>query len=304
MPGLLSLKLDKIAFRGLANKVQEFRALSKAQVDWRLDKGQNIRTKDLFAYLIEAKDPETGERLTEEQVIAETGSLLLAGSDTQATALAATLFYCLHYTTALNKLQNEIRNVFNKVEDIRIGKQLTSCRYLRACIDEAMRLTPPVGTLLRRQVLSGGLNVDGEAIPAGVDIGVPHYAIHHNKGYFPEPFTFVPERWIAGARQNNGIITSEQSVSLAQSAFCAFGVGRTSCIGKSLAYTEMSIILARIIWLFDVRLQPGSMLGQGHPRLGKSRSLTTEFQTCDGFFSSHDGPMVEFMARERTSNTV
>jgi len=245
---------------------------------------------------LEARDPETGNGLTEEQIVAETGSLLLAGSDTQATTLAATIFYCLHYPATLCKLQDEVRTTFTDVEDIRIGKRLSSCKYLRACIDEALRLSPPIGGLLHRQILPGGLTVEGERIPAGVEIGVPHYAIHHKETYYPEPFSFRPERWIVSSGPSEPG-TSEAAVSLAQSAFCAFGVGRTSCIGKTLAYTEMSIILARMMWLYDLRLRPGSTLGEGHPCLSKTRNRKDEFQTIDGFFSTHDGPLVEFRLR-------
>jgi cytochrome P450 len=296
MPELLSLKLDKIIFRKLINGVKDFQALSKAQTDWRLAHEHSIETKDLFASLMEAKDPETGNGLNEDQIVAETGSLLLAGSDTQATALAAALFYFLHYPATLCTLQDEIRTTFAEVEEIRIGKQLSSCRYLRACIDEALRLSPPIGGLLQREVLPGGLIVDGERIPAGVDIGVPHYAIHHNETYYPEPFSFRPERWIASSEPSD-LGVPGAAVSLAQSAFSAFGVGRTSCVGKTLAYTEMSIILARMIWLYDLRLQSGSTLGEGSPRLGENRSRKDEFQTFDGFFSTHDGPLVDFKLR-------
>lgn len=153
----------------------------------------------------------------------------------------------------------------------------------------------PIGGLLARELLTGGLILDGEPLPAGVDVGVAHYAIHHNEAYFPDPFSFKPERWIVGSPTVCGPSVSEAAVSLAQSAFCAFGVGRTSCVGKTLAYTEMSIILARVIWLYGLRIQPDFVAGEGHPRLGNGRSRKNEFQTWDGFFSTQDGPLVEFI---------
>lgn len=56
-----------------------------------------------------------------------------------------------------------------------------------------MRLSPAVGALLPREILEGGLIVDGEYFPAGVDIGVPIYSVHHHEAYYPEPFEFKPE---------------------------------------------------------------------------------------------------------------
>ena len=297
MPELLKLRLEKILFRKLVNSLGDFQALSETQSNWRLAQRDNIKKKDLFARLVEAKDPETGARLTEEQVVAETRALVLAGSDTQSTTLAATLFYCLHYPRTMDRLQQEIRTTFADVEDIRMGKQLSSCHYLRACIKESLRLSPPIGGLPPREILPGGLVVDGERLPAGVTVGVPRYAIHHNERYYPQPFSFRPERWLASGASASEAGVSDAAISLAQPAFCAFGVGKTNCIGQALAYSEMSTILARIVWLYDLRLQPGSVLGEGRLGLGDGRSRKDEFQTWDGFFSTHDGPLVEFKPR-------
>ena len=297
MPQVLKLKLDKIFFRRLVKGVRNFQALSKEQSEWRLAHGHMVKTNDLFAALVKAKDPETGRGLTEEQIVAESGSLLLAGSDTVATSLAATFFYCLHCPRTLERLQSEIRATFNDVEEIRVGGKLSSCRYLRACLDESLRLSPPIGSLLPRQVLSGGLTIDGHHFPEGVVVGVPHYAIHHCEKYYPEPFCYKPERWFVSSASDSGPRVSESAVSLANSAFCAFGTGRTSCVGKTLAYTELSIMVARVVWLYDLRLQPRSSVGEGSLSLGNNRNRKDEFQTWDGFFSTHDGPLVEFKHR-------
>ena len=56
-------------------------------------------------------------------------------------------------------------------------------------------------------------------------------------------------------------------------------------------------MLARLLWLYDLRLQPGTMLGEGHPRLGKDRMRAKEFQLYDKFASTHDGPMLQFRSR-------
>ena len=56
-------------------------------------------------------------------------------------------------------------------------------------------------------------------------------------------------------------------------------------------------MLARLLWLYDLRLQPESTLGEGHPSLGKGRMRTEEFQLYDKFVSTHDGPMLEFRSR-------
>ena len=293
MPVILKLRLDQLLFRGLYKAQKQFQALSEGQSGWRM-KQKDPAIRDLFSNLLEARDPTTLSALTEEELIAEAGVLIVAGSDTVATALTATLFYCLHYPPALSRLQEEIRSVFADVDEIRSSQRLDSCHYLRACINEAMRLSPPVGALLPREILSGGLIVDDQHFPEGIDIGVPHYALHHNELHYPDPFAFKPERWIVSTDPNCEK-SSEAAVAAAQSAFCAFSVGRFGCVGKTLAYAEMSVILARIFWLYDMRLR-GS-IGEGRTSLGRGRERTNEFQTWDGFTSTHEGPMVEFKRR-------
>lgn len=66
----------------------------------------------------------------------------------------------------------------------------------------------------------------------------------------------------------------------------------------------MTIIVARIIWLYDMRLQPGSRLGEGYAGLGHGRHRQGEFQTYDMFTSTHEGPMVEFRAAKHHVNAT
>lgn len=301
MPSLLSLKLDRLLFRRIILGVDRFTSLSKETFEWRFAQGPQ---DDLFNALLTAKDAESGASLNTAQLVSEAGLLIIAGSDTTMTATTATLFYLLHYPAALRRLENEIRTTFATIEDIRIGGQLSGCLFLYSCIDEAMRLTPSIGSTLMREVRAGGLVVDGEWFPPGTDIGVPHYALHHNEAYFPDPFVFRPERWLSTSGSSEGakeeLAQEQQSGAAAASspAFTPFGVGRTSCIGRYLAYQEMFLVIAYILWQFDMRLQPGSTLGEGRKELGPGRHRKNEFQTLDRFISMHDGPMVEFRRRK------
>lgn len=291
MPALLNLGLDSIFLRKLMQGTHELKALSKDQSDWRISQGDTLPQRDLFGALLEAKDPETGQGLSTEDLVAEAGILIVAGTDTTTTSVTATLFYLLHYPSTLARIQKDIRSMFADVEDIRIGTKLSSYRYLFACIDEAMRLTPGVGAVLPREILPGGLMVDGIPFPEGIDVAVPCYSLHHQEAYYHEPFIFKPERWLV----EEG--TSQAEVALAQSAFCPFGVGRTSCAGKHLAYQEIAIVISRLVWLYDMRLKPGSTLGEGYVGLGKGRKRRDEFQVKDWFVATQEGPIVQFRPR-------
>lgn len=223
------LHLDKIFFRKIAAGRARYMQYSKGQAMERTKMGMDVDRKDFFYHLLNAKDPQTGAAFTVTELWAESNLLIIAGSDTTSTAIAATLFYLVRNARAKRQAVDEVRRTFDDVEEIRMGAKLSGLHYLRACIDEAMRLSPSVGGLLPREVLHGGIIIDGELIPAGTVVGVPHYAIHHNPVYYPCPFGYRPERWIPN---KNDFETNSQDFAAAQSAFCPFSIGPRGCIGK------------------------------------------------------------------------
>jgi cytochrome P450 len=267
---------------------------SKAQAMERTKLGLDVDRKDFFYYLLNAKDPETGAGFTMNELWGESNLLIIAGSDTTSTAMAGAFFYLAHNPGAYEKLVTEIREKFADVEEIVTGPKLNSCVFLKACIDETMRMTPPVAGALPRQVLSGGMEIDGHFIPAGIDVGVPIYAIHHNPACFPRPFDFLPERWL----QDQQINPLHDRLGDAQAAFNPFSIGPRGCIGKGLAYVELTLTIARVLYLFDMRIAPGTDLGAGSMGLEEGRREPREYQIMDVFASKKDGPMVEFRARD------
>lgn len=76
-----------------------------------------------------------------------------AGGDTTATALSALFFYLSRNTESYSKLANEIRTTFSNHSEIQGGPKLASCRYLRASIEEALRMSPPVSSIELTQVV-------------------------------------------------------------------------------------------------------------------------------------------------------
>jgi cytochrome P450 len=289
-----TLGLNKVLFSKIYAQRMEYMAYSKAQATERSKIGLDTDRKDFFHYLLTAKDPETGKGFTMPELWGESNLLIIAGSDTTSTALASAFFYLVHNPTTLEKLGIEVCSTFSDVEEIHAGPALSSCTYLRAVIDESMRLSPPVGGILPREVLPGGLEIDGMHVPAGIVVGTPHYAIHHNPDYFPSPFSFTPERWIAGSSSD----VTQDSVALAQSAFCPFSIGSRGCIGKGVAYVELMTSLARVVYLYEMRAVAGVTVGEGSPSMEWGRQRRHEFQLKDSFTSMKDGPYVEFRERE------
>jgi cytochrome P450 len=164
-----------------------------------------------------------------------------------------------------------------------------------------MRLSPPVPTTLWRELPVGDngskqpLIIDGHTVPAGTWVGVNTYTIHHNEEYFPDPFAFRPERWLADSSD-----ASYKSPHM-QAAFSPFGVGSRSCAGKAMAYMEMSLVIAKTVWYFDFERVRGDRLdriGEGKKGDRYGRGRVEKYQLYDQFVATHEGPYLRFRPRD------
>ncbi|EON68661.1 hypothetical protein W97_07919 [Coniosporium apollinis CBS 100218] len=235
--------------------------------------------QDIFQLIQDARDPETGAGMSMNELVSECTLLIVAGSDTSSTTLAAAFFYLAKNPHAHQRLADEICKTFRSLDDIQGGAELNGCAYLRASIDEALRLSPPVGGAPWREAQRGGANVDGHRVPAGYDAGVGTYAMHHSPQYYPRPFDYCPERWLG-----EGSWTPE-SVQKAKSAFHPFSLGPRGCPGKSLAYLEISLALERTLFLYDFRFA------------NPDDANASEYVLTDHFTSAKDGPQLVFKKR-------
>ncbi|ETS84606.1 hypothetical protein PFICI_02631 [Pestalotiopsis fici W106-1] len=170
--------------------------------------------------------------MTKEEIYDNAGLLIGAGSETTATALSAATFFLTMHPNVLQKLTQEIRTSFESEDAINI-QGVQKLDYMLAVLDETMRLHPPPPVANLRQ-----------ACPGGTRIGVWHWAMFRNPNNFLLPNSFIPERWLGDKRFIND---NKQS-------FQPFSYGPRNCIGKNLAYVEMRIIMARLIWNFDMFL--------------------------------------------------
>ncbi|PYI08343.1 cytochrome P450 [Aspergillus sclerotiicarbonarius CBS 121057] len=251
---------------------------------------------DIYNVLATARDPDTGKGFTATEMVSESTTLVVAGSDTTSTAISSTLFYLADNRYAYEKAAQEVRVVFAgkplDSEEVLSGPALSSCTYLQACIDEALRMSPPNGAALTREVLPGGLNVGGVHIPAGVTVAVPLYAIHHDPRYYVEPFSYRPERWL----EDDGT----GSIKRARLVFSPFSLGMRGCLGRSLAYHEIMTTVATVLYLGDFQFAEGPLgqVGRGVPGASYGRHRENEYQLRDHITGQKDGPWLRFSRRE------
>jgi len=222
----------------------------------------------------------------------------VAGFDTTATSISACIFYLSEYSAVYEKASEEVRTQFSSIRDIGSKPAINRCTYLRACLTESIRMSPAISAAPTREVEAGGITIDGYSLPPGCDVGTGIYAIHHNRRYYPDPFTFRPERWIVGDVADG--LSCSADVDVAYSAFMAFGKGSRTCIGRPLAMQESITCIAMILYLFDFRKAKGDTgdIGGGAVGAEFGRHRPLEFQLTDHITAVCDGPMLQFRKRD------
>ena len=208
---------------------------------------ERSQNKDIFSLLLLAKD-ENGEGMTDEELHDELITLLFAGHETTASALAW-LFHWVHYLPEVQeKLRFELASSQNF--DYRSISDLT---YLNAVILETLRIYPiAMGTFAR--ILTKPMSIAGYDIEPDTWLMVSIYSLHHRQDLYPNPQQFNPQRFLDKAYTNY--------------EYLPFGGGNRRCIGSALAILEMKLVTATILSRWQLELE------SDRPMLPVRRGLT------------------------------
>jgi cytochrome P450 len=190
---------------------------------------------------------ESAKTLSQTEIVLNMGLFISAGTDTTATALTGWTYYVCTHPEAYSRITHEVRGAFATESDIKWSK-VKELRYLEATLMEALRLFPPSPASQQRIVPRGGAAVDGYQLPAGTTVAVSPWSSTHSLLNFHEPDSFRPERWLG---EDGDFAYDRLNASL------PFGTGPRVCIGKNLAYMEMRLIAAHLLWNFDIELDRG-----------------------------------------------
>ena len=187
---------------------------------------------DLFNRLLNAADPETGASMSDEQLVDNLLTFLLAGHDTTAKALTWALYLLARAPDWQERLAAEIREVAGDgpIEGRHVAELTTVLRLVK----EAMRLFPPVPTLTR--IAAVDVELGGLALSAGTLIVIPTYVIHRHTALWDDPDRFDPDRFLP-----------EKERAFPRNKFMPFGAGPRICIGAAFAQVEATVVLATLI---------------------------------------------------------
>jgi len=239
-----------------------------------------LKSSDIFQHLISVN------LYNKYELRADSSLLIAAGSDAVRLIVTATTFYWLKNPAVFDKAAKEIRSSVTSAEQIN-DSTLSSLRYLRACVDETMRLSPPKASSVPREVMQGGITIDGIHVPRGMTVGTSFYALHHDPDIYPDPFAYNPDRWLQQPQDRR-----------MQAAFHPFLKGPRMCPGQTVAYFGIQLALFHLVYRYDVRAAGGKVTGGGHEDMPKGRKRKDEYQFNDWIIGFADGPLIELMKRE------
>jgi cytochrome P450 len=194
---------------------------------------------DVFSLLLAARD-EDGEPLSDVELRDELMTLLVAGHETTATAMAWTLERVVRHPDVLARLRDE-----------------PDGDYLDAVIKETLRLRPVVPAVARK--LLEPMEFGGWLLPAGVHIAPSIYLIHRRADLYPDPLSFKPERFLDKTPGTYEWIP--------------FGGGIRRCLGASFALMEMKVVLSTIfksVALEPIRRGAGAGAGGGESTMRRA----------------------------------
>jgi cytochrome P450 len=211
-------------------------------IDARRAEGNSNHHNDLLALLMGAMD-EDGSQMTAKQLHDETMTLFLAGHETTAQMLGWTWYALSGAPEVEAKLHEELHGVLAGrapgVED------LPKLPYLRAVMNEVLRLYPPAYILAREAMEP--CEIGGFDVHKGSTVVISQWIMHRDARYFDDPEAFRPERWLDGLQDR-----------LPPGAYFPFSAGPRRCIGEAFALLEAAIVIATLAQKFTFRLVPGA----------------------------------------------
>ncbi|KAI0490527.1 putative cytochrome P450 monooxygenase [Xylaria cf. heliscus] len=247
--GAIFQGLFRLGFGGLIRWVGKSKLLAENQnraivwekVGQRMEGGER---PDFLEGLLRKKEE---LKLDQSRLTMNAVLLIIAGSETTATLLSGATYFLTSNPDVLKKLEREVRSAFKSDDEITLTS-VGNLTYMLACLNESLRRYPPVAGNLPRVVPKGGVMVDGKFVPEKSLISVYQWAVNHDSHYWNEPYKFAPERWLDDPKYKGDQLDAMQP----------FSVGPRNCIGRNLAYAEMRLILAKIVFNFDMTLADDS----------------------------------------------
>jgi cytochrome P450 len=202
-------------------------------------------SNDLLSMLMTARDDETGERMSDQQLRDEAMTMLIAGHETTALVLSFTWYLLSRHPDVERKLHDEVARVLGDRRPT--SEDVPRLAYTTLVIHEVMRLYPPAWFIARRAINDDAIGP--QRIPAGSAVLMVPYLTHRHPTYWENPEAFDPERFMP-----------ERVAGRPRFAYFPFAGGPRQCIGNNFAMMEAVLIAAMIVQRYRLHLVPGHRL--------------------------------------------
>jgi len=192
--------------------------------------------RDLFDLLRAARDPETGEAFSPDQLRDQLATLLLAGHETTAVTLFWALTLLAQDARAQDWVAEEVRGL--AIEPETAMAALPRLVRTRAVVSEALRLYPPAFTIVREAI--GPDRLGDFDLPKRSVVMIAPWVLHRHRKLWRDPDAFDPSRFMPDAP------------AVPRFAYLPFGAGPRVCVGAQFALTEAVLVLAMLLQRFKI----------------------------------------------------
>lgn len=197
---------------------------------------------DFFSSLMEDKSGRPNN-LEWGEIVAEVSAIINTGADTTAIALTQVLALLLQHSQHLQTLRNDVDSVLDQEEIVAPYDKVKNLPFLRACLDEGLRLIPPTSAGLPRRTPPEGASILGDWIPGDTSVSMTIYGAHRLPEIFPEPEEYQPQRWL-----------DPEAPRRMEPYFIPFSAGARGCIGRNITYLEQVVVLATLVHRYEFEL--------------------------------------------------
>lgn len=185
------------------------------------------------------------EQMSVHEVLGSITELLLAGVDTTSNTISWALYHMAREPSIQQQLYQEVESVCPG-DKVPTSDDIARMQFLKAIIRETLRLYPVVPGNARVSV-ENEIVVGGHRFPKKTLFHLCHYAVSYDEKIFPDPHTFLPQRWLRG---------SDKQLNQHPFGSVPFGFGIRACLGRRVAELEMYLLLSQLIKHYEVRPDP------------------------------------------------
>jgi len=261
----LRLPQDKLQAY-LGRHARTIRYWIRDAIDARLDGAaspESLAPQDLLQALIDARDPETGEAFSREELLDQVCFLFLAGHETSASSLGMAVYLLSCFPEAQARLRAELQELLGAQTGAPEGtsadapgcsdrpltfEDLRQLPYAAAVFNETLRLYPPVSFFIRESQRDGEL-VDRRC-PMRSLVTISPWVIQRQDGQWPQPHAFDPNRFLSDSAASAA--QSTQNRQLARDVWLPYGLGPRKCPGAAFALQEAQLVLAELVRRYEL----------------------------------------------------